>query len=33
MKTFFKILGLVLLVLIIGLLFWFHTNLKDRHPG
>ncbi len=33
MKTFFKRLGLVALVLIIGLTFWIYTNLKDRNPG
>jgi hypothetical protein len=33
MKTFFKIPGLLLLVLIVGLLLWFHSNLKDRYPG
>jgi hypothetical protein len=33
MKTFFKRLGLLVLVLIIGLAFWIHTNLKDRNPG
>jgi len=33
MKNFFKILGLILVVLIIGLLFWFNSNLKDRNPG
>jgi len=33
MKKFFKILGIILLVLIVGLLFWMKSNLKDRHPG
>lgn len=33
MKKTFKILGLILLVLIIGLLSWFYSNLKDRHTG
>jgi len=33
MKTFLKGLGLLILVLIIGILLWFHSNLKDRHPG
>lgn len=33
MKKFFKIIGLIFLVLIIGLIFWFYSNLKDRHPG
>lgn len=33
MKTFFKVLGLILLVSIIGLLAWFYSNLKDRNPG
>jgi hypothetical protein len=33
MKKFFKILGLIILVLIVGLLLWFYSNLKDRNPG
>jgi hypothetical protein len=33
MKKFFKIVGILLLVLIVGLLFWVKSNLKDRHPG
>jgi hypothetical protein len=33
MKRFFKILGLILIVMIIGLLLWFHSNLRDRNPG
>jgi hypothetical protein len=33
MKKFFKILGIVVLVLIVGLLFWIKSNLKDRNPG
>lgn len=33
MKTFFKVLGLLLLLMIIGLLIWCYSNLKDRNPG
>ena len=33
MKTFFKVLGLILLLFVIGLLFWVQSNLKDRNPG
>jgi hypothetical protein len=33
MKTFFKVIGSVLMVIIIGLLLWFRSNLKDRNPG
>jgi len=33
MKKFFKVLGIVLLILIFGLLFWFYLNLQDRNPG
>ena len=33
MKIFLKISGLVLLVIIVGLLIFFHSNLKDRNPG
>ena len=33
MKTFFKVLGLALLLIIIGLFFWFYSNLKDQNPG
>jgi hypothetical protein len=33
MKKFFKIFGILVLVLIVGLLFWIKSNLKDRNPG
>jgi hypothetical protein len=33
MKTFFKILGSVLLVIIVVLLLGFRSNLKDKNPG
>ncbi len=33
MKKALKIIGIVLLVLVLSVLFWFHSNLKDRHPG
>ena len=33
MKKVLKVLGIVLLVLVLGLIFWVHSNLKDRHPG
>lgn len=33
MKTFFKALGSILLIVVIGLLIWFYSNLKDRNPG
>jgi len=33
MKTFFKVIGSVLLVIIVVLLFGFRSNLKDRNPG
>ncbi len=32
MKKFFKYLGIVVLLLVIGLFFWFGHNLKDQHP-
>ena len=32
MKKFFKYLGIVVLLLVIGLVFWFGYNLKDQHP-
>ncbi len=32
MKKFFKYLGIVVLLLVIGLVFWFGHNLKDLHP-
>ena len=33
MKAFFKGLGIVIIVLIIGIALWIHSNLKDRNPG
>ncbi|MDO9341427.1 MAG: hypothetical protein Q7T72_12990 [Bacteroidales bacterium] len=33
MKTFFKIFGKVLIVIIVVLLLGFRSNLKDRNPG
>jgi len=33
MKRFLKVTGLLFLLGILGLLFWFHSNLKDRSPG
>ncbi|MBW8325863.1 MAG: neutral/alkaline non-lysosomal ceramidase N-terminal domain-containing protein [Prolixibacteraceae bacterium] len=33
MKKFFKIFGIVLLVLLIGVFVWVNSNLKDRNPG
>ncbi len=33
MKKFFKIFGLILILLIVALLFWVKSNLKDKHPG
>lgn len=33
MKKFFKIFGLILILLIVALLFWVKNNLKDKHPG
>ncbi len=33
MKKFFKYLGIGFLLLIICLLFWVASNLKDQHPG
>lgn len=33
MKKFFRILGLVLLLVIVVFLVWANSNLKDRHPG
>jgi Neutral/alkaline non-lysosomal ceramidase, N-terminal len=33
MKRFFKVLGIILLVVIAGFLVWFYSNLKDRNPG
>lgn len=33
MKKFFKIFGLILLLLIVVLSFWVKNNLKDKHPG
>ncbi|HWS00237.1 MAG TPA: hypothetical protein VN249_06445 [Prolixibacteraceae bacterium] len=32
MKKFFKYLGLGILILLIGLVFWIGSNLKDQHP-
>jgi len=32
MKKFFKIFGLILLLLIVVLSFWVKSNLKDKHP-
>lgn len=33
MKKIIKGIGIVIFVLILGLLFWFYSNLKDHHPG
>jgi hypothetical protein len=33
MKKFINITGLALLVLIIGILIWVYSNLRDRNPG
>ena len=33
MKLFLKISGLVLILLIMVMAFWFSSNLKDRNPG
>ncbi len=33
MKTFFKGLGILVLVFLIGLIGWMYSNLKDRNPG
>jgi hypothetical protein len=33
MKTFLKVLGLLLLLMIMGLIVWIYSNLKDRNPG
>jgi len=33
MKRFFKFLGLLILVIVVGLLIWFFSNLRDRNPG
>ncbi|MBL7968379.1 MAG: neutral/alkaline non-lysosomal ceramidase N-terminal domain-containing protein [Prolixibacteraceae bacterium] len=33
MRKFFKILGLLVVVLIVGVALWVRSNLKDRHPG
>ncbi len=33
MKKFFKALGWIVLVVIIGIVLWVHSNLKDRNPG
>jgi hypothetical protein len=33
MKKFFKILGIVFLLLIAGLVTWMFTNMSDRHSG
>ncbi len=33
MKAIFKFAGFFLLVIVVGLLIWFHLNLKDRNPG
>jgi len=32
-KKILKAIGLILLVIIIGLLIWIHSNLKDSNPG
>ncbi len=32
MKKLFKLLGYLLIVLIVGLLFWIKSNLRDRNP-
>jgi hypothetical protein len=33
MKKFFKTLGYLLLGFVLVILFWVHSNLKDRNPG
>ena len=33
MKKFFKIFGILFILLIAGLVAWTFTNMKDRHPG
>ncbi len=33
MRKFFKILGLLVVVLLVGAALWVRSNLKDRHPG
>ena len=33
MKTFFKISGLIILLLILVIVLWIRPNLKDRNPG
>lgn len=33
MKRFFKILGLIFLLLIAGIVIWMFTNMSDRHSG
>jgi hypothetical protein len=33
MKKIIKVLGLTVLIIITGLLFWIYSNLKDRNPG
>lgn len=33
MKRFFKVAGLLLLILIIGLLVWGYRQMRDRNPG
>jgi hypothetical protein len=33
MKRFFKLFGLIILVIVVGLLIWLFSNLKDRNPG
>ena len=33
MKKIFKTIGIFLLLVIIGLSFWFYSNMKDQNPG
>ncbi|MCY1723196.1 hypothetical protein OU798_22800 [Prolixibacteraceae bacterium Z1-6] len=33
MKKILKTVGIVLMLVILGLIFWMYGNLKDRHPG
>lgn len=33
MKKVFKIIGIILVILLVGLIGWIFTNLQDRHPG